>query len=110
LEPDVVKYNKTLTAKGSSQNLMRSSTTRIVSHYMTSFLVLNHEKVRYCNGLLKAKTITIDEITLLVIASTTCKNTSTLLMQQLNDSLAKEPRSMQCANKCATRMLDTIKS
>jgi hypothetical protein len=37
LEPDVVEYNKTLIAKGSSQNLMRSSTTRIVSHYMTSF-------------------------------------------------------------------------
>ncbi len=42
---------KTLIAKGSSQNLVRSSTTRIVSHYMTSFLVLNHERVRYHNGL-----------------------------------------------------------
>ena len=31
-EPDVVEYNKTLIAKGSSQNLMQSSTTRIVSH------------------------------------------------------------------------------
>jgi hypothetical protein len=51
-EPDVVKYNKTLIAKGSSQNLMRSSTTGIVSHYLTSFLVQNHERVRYCNGLL----------------------------------------------------------
>jgi hypothetical protein len=50
-EPYVVKYNKTLIAKGSSQNLMRSSTTRIVSHYMTLFLVQNHERVRYRNGL-----------------------------------------------------------
>ncbi len=31
-------------------------------------------------------------------------------MQKLNDSLAKEPRSTQCANKRATWMLDTIKS
>ncbi len=54
-EPDVVEYNKTLIAKDSSQNLMPSSTTRIVSHYMTSFLVLNHERVRYCNGLLKTR-------------------------------------------------------
>jgi hypothetical protein len=48
-KPDVVEYNNTLIAKGSSQNLMLSSTTRIVSHYMTLFLVLNHERVRYCN-------------------------------------------------------------
>jgi hypothetical protein len=39
LEPDVVEYDKTLLAKGSSWNLMRTSTTRIVSHYMTLFLV-----------------------------------------------------------------------
>jgi hypothetical protein len=50
-EPDVVEYYKTLIAKGSSQNLIQSSTTRIVSRYMTSFLALNHERVRYCNGL-----------------------------------------------------------
>ncbi len=52
-EPDVVEYNKTLIAKDSSQNLMRSSTTSIVSLYVTSFLVLNHERVgvRYCNEL-----------------------------------------------------------
>ena len=42
-----------LIAKGSSQNLVRLSTTRIVSHYMASFLVLHNERVRYCNGLLK---------------------------------------------------------
>jgi hypothetical protein len=54
--------------------------------------------------------ITIDEVTLLVIASTICKNASTLCMQKLNNSSAKEPISMQCANKCATRMLVTIKS
>ncbi len=50
-EPDVVENNKTLIARGSSQNLMRLSMTRIVSHYMTSFLVLNHERARYRNGL-----------------------------------------------------------
>ncbi len=49
-EPNVVP-TETLIAKGSSQNLVQSSTTRIVSHYMTSFLVLNHERVRYRNGL-----------------------------------------------------------
>jgi hypothetical protein len=43
-ELDVVESNKGLIAKGSSQNLVRLSTTRIVSHYMTSFLVLHHEK------------------------------------------------------------------
>jgi hypothetical protein len=50
---DVVEYNKTLIAKGSSQNLMQSSTTRIVSHYVTSSLVQNHERVSCFNGLLK---------------------------------------------------------
>ena len=35
---------ETLIAKDSSQNLVRSSTTRILSHYMTLFLVLHHEK------------------------------------------------------------------
>jgi hypothetical protein len=44
-EPDVVKYNKTLIAKGSSQNLMRLSTTRIVSHYMILFLVLTMKEL-----------------------------------------------------------------
>jgi hypothetical protein len=40
-EPDVVESNiEILIAKGSSQNLVRSSMTRIVSHYiMTLFLV-----------------------------------------------------------------------
>ncbi len=50
-EPDVVESNRDLIAKGSSQNLVRSSTTRIVSHYMTLFLVLHHGRVRYRNGL-----------------------------------------------------------
>jgi hypothetical protein len=94
----VVKYDKTLIAKGSSQNLMRSSMTRIVSHYMTLFLVQNHERVRYHNDF-KVKRIIIDEVTLPVIASTICKNASTLHMQQLNDSLAKELKSTQVASK-----------
>jgi hypothetical protein len=39
-EPDVVESNREiLIAKGSSQNLVRSSMTRIVSHYMTLFFV-----------------------------------------------------------------------
>jgi hypothetical protein len=57
---------------------------------MTLFLVQNHKRVRYCNGFLKAKMITIDDITLPVIASTICKNASTLRMQKLNNSLAKK--------------------
>jgi hypothetical protein len=52
--------------------------------------------------------ITIDDITLPVIASTICKNASTLRVWKLNDSLAKEPISTQDANKRATQMLDTI--
>jgi hypothetical protein len=43
--------------------------------------------------LLKAKKITIDEVTLPVIVSIICKNASTLHVQKLNDSLAKEPIS-----------------
>jgi hypothetical protein len=54
-ETDVIECNKTPIAKGSSQNLMWPSTTRIVSHYMTLFLVQNHKRVRYCNGLLKPR-------------------------------------------------------
>jgi hypothetical protein len=54
--------------------------------------------------------ITIDDITLPVIASTICKNASTLHMWRLDNSSAKEPISTQYANKCATQMLDPIKS
>jgi hypothetical protein len=61
-------------------------------------------------SIFKAKTITIDDNTLPVIASTICKNASTLRMQKQNNSSAKEPISTQCANKHATWMLDTIKS
>ncbi len=52
----------------------------------------------------------MDDITLPVIASTICKNASTLRMQKLNNSSAKEPISTQCTNKRATWMLGTIKS
>ncbi len=75
----MVEYDNTLIAKGSSQNLMRLSTTRIVSHYMALFLVLNHERVGIAMTF-KAKTMTIDDITLLVIASTICQNARTLCM------------------------------
>jgi hypothetical protein len=54
-EPNVVESIGTLIARGSSQNLVGSSTARIISHYMTLFLVLNHERVRYPNGLLKPR-------------------------------------------------------
>jgi hypothetical protein len=54
--------------------------------------------------------ITIDDITLPVIASTICKNATTLCMQKLNNSSAKEPISTQYANKRAARMLGIIKS
>jgi hypothetical protein len=67
-----------LIAKGSSQSLVRLSTTKILSYYMISFLVPNHERVRYRNGLLEAKLITIDDITSPMIASTICKNVSIL--------------------------------
>jgi hypothetical protein len=50
--------------------------------------------------------IPIDEVTLRVIAVTICKNASTLCMQELNDSLAKELIRTQSANKCATQILD----
>jgi hypothetical protein len=63
---------KTLIAKGSSQNLVRLSTTRIVSHYMTLFLVLRCEKSLVLQWTFEAKMITIDDITLPVIASTIC--------------------------------------
>ncbi len=98
-----------LIAKGSSQNLVWLSTTRIVSHYMISFLVLHHERVRYCNGLLKPRQyhwwyhLASDSINHL-------QNASTLCMRKLNNSSAKERISTQCANKRATRMLGTIKS
>ncbi len=36
---------ETLIAKGSDQYQVRLSTTRTVSHYMTLFLVLHHEKL-----------------------------------------------------------------
>ncbi len=74
---------ETLIAKGSSQSLVRSSTTRILSNYMTSFLVPNHERVRYRNRLSKAKMITIDDVISPIIASTICKNASILRMQKL---------------------------
>jgi hypothetical protein len=45
-----------------------------------------------------------------VIESTICKNASTLCMQRLNNSLAKEPISTQYATKHVTWMLDIIRS
>jgi hypothetical protein len=54
--------------------------------------------------------ITIDDINLPVIASTTCTNASKLRMQKLTNSSAKEPIGTQCANKRAIWMLNTIKS
>jgi hypothetical protein len=81
---------------------MRLSTTRIVSRNMTSFLVLNHERVR--NGPLKPNNnhwwdhLANDNIDHL-------QGPSTLCLQKLDDSLAKEPISTHA--KCATWTLDT---
>ncbi len=81
---------------------MQSSTTRIVSCNMTSFLVLNHERVRCCNGTLKPNNnpwcdhLDNDNINHL-------QDASTLRLQKLYDSLAKEPISTHA--KRATWML-----
>jgi hypothetical protein len=53
--------------------------------------------------------ITIDNITLPVIASTICKNGSAFRMQKAKYSSAKELICTQYANKCATWMLGAIK-
>ncbi len=83
---------QTLYTKGSIQNMMQSSTTRIVSCNMTTFLVLNHERVRYCDGLLKPNNnhwcdhFANDNINHL-------QDASTLHLQKLDDSLANKPIS-----------------
>ncbi len=100
---------QTLEAKGSIQNMMKLSTTKIVSRNMTSFLVLNHETVRYCNGLLKPNNnrwcdhIANDNINNLQDASKLC-------LQKLNDSLAKEPISTQAKSATWMLMLSTKNS
>jgi hypothetical protein len=81
---------------------MQLSTTRIVSHNMTSFLVLIHERVRYPNGTLSPNNnhwcdhLANDNINHLWGASILC-------LQKLDDSLAKEPISTHA--KHATWML-----
>ncbi len=67
----MVKYDKTMIAKGSIQNLMWSSTGGIVNAKMTSFLVLNHERIEMD---FKSQMIKIDEINLPIIASTSAKH------------------------------------
>ncbi len=57
----------------------------------------------------KAKAITIDDITLPVMASNHLQNASTFRMQKAKYSSAKEPISTQEANTRATRVLGTIK-
>jgi hypothetical protein len=90
---------QTLYAKCSIQNMMRLSTTRIVSSNMTSFLVLNHERVRHCNGTLKPNNnnwcdhLANDNINHL-------QEASNLRLQKLDDSLAMEPIGTHA--KCAT--------
>jgi hypothetical protein len=72
--------------------MMQSSTTKIVSCNMTSFLVLSHERVRYCDGLLKpnynhwCNHLANDNINHL-------QDASTLRLPKLDNSLAKEPIS-----------------
>jgi hypothetical protein len=57
----------------------------------------------------KAKTITIDDITLPVIASTICNMPAHSACKIAKYSLAKELISIQYANKRATWMLGTMK-
>jgi hypothetical protein len=57
----------------------------------------------------KAKTITIDDITLPVIASTICNMPAHSACKKAKYSSAKEPISTQYANKHATWVLGTIK-
>ncbi len=85
-EPDAVEYNKDSKPQHNS------------------FLVLNHERVRYRNELLKPNNnhwwdhLANDNINHL-------QGASTHRLQKLDDSLAKEPISTHA--KCATWMLDT---
>ncbi len=110
--------------KGSIQNLTWSSTTHSISKgshleqdaikydkdskpSITSFLVLNHERVRYCNGLLKPN----DNRWCDHIANENINplwDASKLRLQKLNDSVSKEPISTQA--KSATWMLSTKSS
>jgi hypothetical protein len=66
---------------------------------MTSFLVLLN---------FRAKTIIIDEIILPMRNINLLQGASALHVLKLINSLAKEPISIQDANKCATWILDTI--
>jgi hypothetical protein len=72
--------------------MMQLSMTRIVNCNMTSFLVLNHERVRYPNGLLKPN----DNHSCNHLANDSInhkRDASTLRLPKLDDSLAKEPIS-----------------
>ncbi len=89
LEPDVGKYDK-----DSKQQYN---------------LILDTETMKELSVVLdfKAKTITIDEIILLMRNINLLQGASTLHMLKLNISLAnKEPISTQDANICATLILD----
>ncbi len=106
-EPDAIEYGKTLVAKGSIQSLTWLSTTDSISKglysehdavkynkdskpSMTSFLVLNHERVRYRNGHLKSdNNHWCDHLAKHNINH--LRDASTLRLQKLDDSLAKEP-------------------
>ncbi len=96
------QVRQTLKAKGSIKNMMQLSTTRIVSCNMTSFLIINHERVRYHNGILKPNNnrwwdhLANDNINHL-------QDASTLHLQMLDESWAKEPISTHA--KRATWML-----
>jgi hypothetical protein len=54
-EPDVVESNRDADSRGFWSEPGAVEYNNIVSHYMTSFLVLHHERVRYRNGLLKPR-------------------------------------------------------
>jgi hypothetical protein len=73
------------------------------------FLILGTETMKESGIVLdfKAKTITIDEITLPIRNSNLLQGARTLCTLKLNNSLAMEPKCTQGTNKCATWMLDT---
>jgi hypothetical protein len=96
----------TLIAKSNIQHLMWSSTRRVVSHSMPSFLVPKTMKELIPMLDFKTKMITIDEIILPMKNINHLQGTSMLCALKLNNSLAMEPKITQDATRCATQILD----
>ena len=95
----------TLIAKGSLQNLMWSSTTRITPQYD---LILGTNTMKELGIVLdfKPNTITIDEIIFSMRNINYLQGSSMLRALKLNNSLAMEPQSTQDTTRRATWILD----